>query len=74
MSKLISMEPPKTDVKEILDDALTWAEDMQCIMLVGISKEGNQILRTSTMNGMEKAFCISFMNAYLNAWFSLEEG
>lgn len=73
-TKLIQLDPLKTDVKEVLADAMEWADGMKCIMVVGINKDGQQVLRTSTMNGYEKAFLVQFLNAYMTQWFNLEEG
>lgn len=62
----------KTDVRETLEDALKWCDGLEVVMLVAISKDGSQILRTSTMSGQQKAFLVAFMNAWLSNWFSLE--
>ena len=74
MSNLVSIEPAKTDVKEVLEDALKWSEGMKCIMIIGIDRDGGQVLRTSTISGYEKAFMICFLNAWMADWFSLADG
>lgn len=62
----------KTDVKEVVEDCLKWCEGCEAIMIVALDKNGTQILRTSTMSGMQKSFLVSFLNAWMAKWFGLE--
>lgn len=71
MGNLIKIER-ETDVKQTLEECLELADSLQGVIVIGLTKETSQFIRTSTMNAMEKAFCIQFANAWLNKWFEWE--
>lgn len=63
----------ETDCKEVISEALEHAEEFDGVIIIGLKKDGTQSLRSSTMSGMQKAFLVSFMNAWMNHWFELGE-
>jgi hypothetical protein len=62
----------KTDVKDTLKEVLDMSDSLSGVIVLGLTKESTQILRTSTMSAMEKSFLASFLNAWMTKWFELE--
>ena len=72
MSIISILPSSKSDAKEVLEDALKWADGCSAIMIIALNKEdGSQIMRTSTMSGHEKAFMVAFAQAWLTSWFKI---
>lgn len=69
--KIIEFEQ-KSDSKEVVEDALNWVSECKGVMILAIKRDGSQILRTSTMNAMQKSFLCAFLNAWMTKWFQLE--
>ena len=68
---LRELPPPTTDVKETLESALGHAEGFECVVVIGITKDGQQWLRGSTSNAYQKSFLFTFHQACMNDWFRL---
>jgi hypothetical protein len=68
--KVIEFEQ-KSDVKDALELTLKEAPDLDCVLILGICKDGSQLLRSSTMSAMEKSFLCAFLNAWMTKWFRL---
>lgn len=62
----------KTDVELILKECLDFAPSLDGVIVLGLTQDGAQILRTSTMSAMEKSFMCAFLNAWMTKWFQLE--
>jgi len=62
----------KTDVKNVLQECLELSDGLSAVIVLGLFKDSSQMLRTSTMSAMEKAFLAQFLNAWMNQWFKLE--
>lgn len=71
LKNLVKLEM-KTDVKDILKEVLDMSDLLSGVIVLALTKESTQILRTSTMSAMEKSFLTSFLNAYMTKWFELE--
>lgn len=71
-TNLVKLEA-KSDVKEVLQEMLDMSDSLSCVMAVGLTKESTQILRGSTMSGLEKAYIVSFMNAWMANLFNIGE-
>lgn len=63
----------KTDVAATIAEFSAQAEGFEGVMLIGLTKAGEQYLRTSTMSMHQKSFLVAFLNAYLVKWFRLED-
>lgn len=63
----------RSDVKSTLEDAIKMSDDLSSVIVLGLKKDSSQLLLTSTMSGMEKAFLMSFLNAWMTKWFQLED-
>ncbi len=61
----------KTDVRETLNSVQEIAENLDGVIVMGLRKDGQQMLLSSTMNGMQKAFLVGFANAWMASWFGL---
>lgn len=71
LKNLVKLEI-KTDVKDTLKEVLDMSDSLSGVIVLGLTKESTQILRTSTMSAMEKSFLASFLNAWMTKWFELE--
>lgn len=56
---------PETALKEMLAKA----DQIDCVMIVSINKDGTQFLMTSSVSAMEKCFMKCFMDSYVSKWF-----
>ena len=72
VKNLIKLEM-KNDVKDILKEINDMSDSLASVIVLGLTKESTQILRTSTMSAMEKSFLASFLNAWMSKWFQLED-
>ena len=70
MSNLKIIEE-KSDVKEVLSEVIGDSENIECVMVIYLTKDGNQHLKTSSANGYKKAYLVQFLNAWMNNWFSI---
>ena len=61
----------RSDVKSTLEDAIKMSDDLSSVIVLGLKKDSSQLLLTSTMSGMEKAFLMSFLIAWMTKWFQL---
>jgi hypothetical protein len=69
MSELRIIEH-KSDVEQTLKDAIdNLAPHLQGVLVIGLGKNGEQYLRSSTMSGIEKAFLCQFLNYWMASWF-----
>jgi len=58
-------------VKLTLQECLDMADNLECVVVLALDKEGNQILRTSSTSGEKKAFLLSFYQAWMTKWFKI---
>lgn len=42
--------------------------DLACVMVIGMKKDGSPTLSTSKTSGMEKSYMIAFINAWFAKW------
>lgn len=61
------------DVKQTLQEALEQADEFEGVVILALTKDGGQILRSSTMSGYQKCFLFSFHQGCVMKWFRLEE-
>jgi len=61
-----------SDVNDILKECLDMSDGLQSVIVLGLFKDSSQMLRTSTMSAMEKAFLAQFLNAWMTQWFRLD--
>lgn len=61
------------DIKETLNNIESEIEKLDCVMIVGLYKDGGQILEVSKSSGYEKTFMVQFANAWINNWFRLKD-
>lgn len=71
MGTLHKLPDAKTDVRETLEEALKMADDLSCVVVLGLTKDRAQILRTSTCAAADKAFLLCFFQAWMSKWFKL---
>lgn len=69
--RLIQIEA-KNDCRKTVEEALQWIDNCEAVMVVALTKDGSQILRTSTASGQQKSFMVSFLNAWLARWFNIQ--
>lgn len=62
----------KTDVRDTLEKAIKECDDLQSVMILGLAKDGRQMLTTSTMSSVEKTFLLAFANAWMAKWFDIK--
>lgn len=55
-------------LREIADDN----PSLEGVIVLGIYKDGTQMIRTSSMSHYEKCFLLAFFQAWLGSWFSFE--
>lgn len=72
MGKLTVLEH-KSDVREALQLMLQEADKLEGVMILGLTKEGGQMMQTSTMSGYQKGFLIQFATAWMSKWFDIGE-
>lgn len=63
----------KSDVRDVIEEALGFADRLDGVIVLALDKDGAQLLRSSTMNAMQKAFLGAFFSAWLSRWFRLED-
>lgn len=60
------------DSRETIEEFLKIADNIDCLIIVALDKEGKQILRTSTVSAYKKSFLILFLNAWMTSWFNIQ--
>lgn len=71
-TNLIGLEC-KIDVKETLEEFNKKADDFEAIIIVGLKKDGSQLLETSSCSAYKKFFLLAFANSWMNNWFRQTE-
>lgn len=64
---------PDPQVKLTLQECLDMSDNLECVVVLALDKDGNQILRTSSTSGEKKAFLFAFYQAWMTKWFQLGE-
>lgn len=62
-----------TGVKAVAEWLDTFADELDCVMLIGLTKEGYEILRTSKLSRAEKFTMVGFMNAFAAQTYPLDD-
>lgn len=73
MAKIFELPEPTTDVRATLENCLAQADGLEGVMILGLTKDSQPWLRTSSMNMFRKAFLVAFMNAFMARWFNMED-
>lgn len=63
----------KTDVFETLSEAIKFEKELDGVIVIGLLKDGSQMMRSSTMNAMQKSFLVQFLNSWMNRWFAFDD-
>lgn len=58
-------------VRQTIQECLDMADHLECVVVLALDKDGNQILRTSSTSGEKKAFLMAFYQAWMTKWFKL---
>lgn len=67
MSEVFEFDPKM--VEEVLAEVFEEADSLKGVMIIGLYKDGSQMLRTSRISGYEKAYLVQFVNAYMASHF-----
>lgn len=63
----------ESDVNTAIQEFMDRSDNFEGVMLMAINKDSSQFITTSTMSGMQKAFLVQFVNAWMNSWFRVSE-
>jgi hypothetical protein len=61
----------ETDVKETIEEVVSFADQLDGVILLYLYKDGSQGMRTSTLSGHQKSFLFAFFQAWMVKWFRL---
>jgi hypothetical protein len=61
-----------TDVKEVLEEGLKFADQMDGVIVLGLHKDGSSLMRSSNMSMYEKMFLKAFFESWASSWFNLK--
>ena len=67
--RVIQAPSKAAEIKEVLAEVGEMAESLDCVIVLGLFKDSSQLLRTTSISGMEKAFLCQFFSAWMNNWF-----
>ena len=70
-AKLYKLPPFETNVTSTLEDAVKMAEELDGVVVLGLKRDGTQVLLTSNFSAMGKALLLAFFQAWMTRWFSL---
>lgn len=60
-SKIRVLPTPEDDVRTTLENALKISDGLDGVIIVGTRKDGGQLIRTSSITNMHKAYMIAFL-------------
>lgn len=65
--------PVDQSVEESINHFLERKDSFECVMLVGVNKDGSQYAVTSNCDAYKKAFMVQFAMAMMQNWFKTIE-
>lgn len=68
---VVDIKPRNEEVKETLKKVMDENPSLEAVVIIGIYKDGSQLLQTSQCNAHEKAFMCQFFNAWMVRCFNL---
>lgn len=72
--RVIETNFASTDALETIQDFMKERDmnDIECLVILALHKDGSQIIKTNKSNGFQKAFLLSFFQAWMASWFRLD--
>ncbi len=61
------------NTKEALELILKDAENIECVVILGLRKNGQQMIQTSDSTAYQKSFVLNFFQAWMLRYFNFEK-
>jgi hypothetical protein len=67
---LKKIEPPKSDVKNVLRERLESPDDIEAMIIIEYHRDGTQRLHTTSCSMEVKCFLKAFFDSWVGNWFN----